>query len=52
MVCFRKLGLDLVPRQGAQMIDPDSMSVVELYHYHVSSAENSQGLSVGIVIIR
>jgi hypothetical protein len=43
----RKLGLDLVPRQGAQMVDPDSMSVVELYHFHVSSAENSQGLSVG-----
>ncbi|XP_015839076.1 dedicator of cytokinesis protein 3 isoform X1 [Tribolium castaneum] len=41
----KKLGLDLVPRQGAQMIDPDSMSVVELYHFHVSSAENSQGLS-------
>jgi dedicator of cytokinesis protein 3 len=41
----RKLGLDLVPRQGAQMVDPDSMSVVELYHFHVSSAENSQGLS-------
>ncbi|XP_017786650.1 PREDICTED: dedicator of cytokinesis protein 3 isoform X2 [Nicrophorus vespilloides] len=41
----RKLGLDLVPRQGAQMVDPDSMSVVELYHVHVSSAESSQGAS-------
>ncbi|CAH1968130.1 unnamed protein product [Acanthoscelides obtectus] len=41
----RKLGLDLVPRQGAQMVEPDSMSVVELYHVHVSSAENTQGVS-------
>jgi hypothetical protein len=30
--CFRKLGLDLVPRIGAHMVDPDTMSVVELYH--------------------
>jgi hypothetical protein len=30
--CFRKLGLDLVPRQGAHMVDPESMSVIELYH--------------------
>ncbi|XP_051163357.1 dedicator of cytokinesis protein 3 isoform X2 [Leptopilina boulardi] len=41
----RKLGLDLVPRQGAHMVDPDDMSVVELYHVHVQSAENSQGSS-------
>ncbi|XP_008557599.1 dedicator of cytokinesis protein 3 isoform X2 [Microplitis demolitor] len=41
----RKLGLDLVPRQGAHMVDPDSMSVVELYHVHLQSAENSQGAS-------
>ncbi|XP_033223488.1 dedicator of cytokinesis protein 3 isoform X2 [Belonocnema kinseyi] len=41
----RKLGLDLVPRQGAHMVDPDVMSVVELYHVHVQSAENSQGSS-------
>ncbi|XP_023246842.1 dedicator of cytokinesis protein 3 [Copidosoma floridanum] len=41
----RKLGLDLVPRQGAHMVDPDSMSVIELYHVHVQSAENSQGAS-------
>ncbi|XP_031345086.1 dedicator of cytokinesis protein 3 isoform X3 [Photinus pyralis] len=41
----RKLGLDLVPRQGAEMVDPDSMSVVELYQVHVLSAENSQGAS-------
>lgn len=47
---YRKLGLDLVPRQGAQMVDPDSMSVVELYHVHVSSAESSQGVSVSWLI--
>ncbi|XP_066601007.1 dedicator of cytokinesis protein 3 isoform X2 [Prorops nasuta] len=41
----RKLGLDLVPRQGAHMVDPDTMSLVELYHVHVQSAENSQGAS-------
>ncbi|XP_016844337.1 dedicator of cytokinesis protein 3 isoform X2 [Nasonia vitripennis] len=41
----RKLGLDLVPRQGSHMVDPDSMSVIELYHVHVQSAENSQGAS-------
>lgn len=41
----RKLGLDLVPRVGAHMVEPESMSVVELYHVHVSSAENIQGVS-------
>ncbi|XP_066992689.2 dedicator of cytokinesis protein 3 [Anabrus simplex] len=41
----RKLGLDLVPRMGAHMVDPDTMSVVELYQVHVQSAENSQGAS-------
>ncbi|XP_033308506.1 dedicator of cytokinesis spg isoform X2 [Bombus vancouverensis nearcticus] len=41
----RKLGLDLVPRQGAHMVDPETMSIVELYHVHVQSAENSQGSS-------
>ncbi|XP_014603723.1 PREDICTED: dedicator of cytokinesis protein 3 isoform X1 [Polistes canadensis] len=41
----RKLGLDLVPRQGAHMVDPDTMSVVDLYHVHLQSAENSQGAS-------
>ncbi|KAF2896229.1 hypothetical protein ILUMI_09945 [Ignelater luminosus] len=41
----QKLGLDLVPRQGAEMVDPDTMSVVELYQVHVLSAENSQGAS-------
>lgn len=28
------------------MVDPDTMSVVELYQVHVLSAENSQGASV------
>ncbi|XP_034947378.1 dedicator of cytokinesis protein 3 [Chelonus insularis] len=41
----RKLGLDLVPRQGAHMVEPDTMSVVDLYYVHVQSAENSQGAS-------
>lgn len=41
----RKLGLDLVPRQGANMVEPDSMSVVELYHVHVASAENAHSVS-------
>ncbi|XP_076266616.1 dedicator of cytokinesis spg isoform X4 [Rhynchophorus ferrugineus] len=41
----RKLGLDLVPRQGANMVEPDSMSVVELYHVHVASAENTTSVS-------
>lgn len=38
--CFRKLGLDLVPRQGSHMVDPDTMSVIELYHV-VSSTRSS-----------
>lgn len=46
LISYRKLGLDLVPRQGAQMVEPDSMSVVELYHVHLASAENTQGVSV------
>ncbi|XP_063227619.1 dedicator of cytokinesis protein 3 [Bacillus rossius redtenbacheri] len=41
----RKLGLDLVPRLGSHMVDPATMSVVELYQVHVQSAENSQGAS-------
>lgn len=47
---YRKLGLDLVPRQGAQMVDPESMSVVELFHVHAASSENSQGVSVSVSI--
>lgn len=30
-VCFRQLGLDLVPRQEFSMVDPDEISVTELY---------------------
>ncbi|XP_052125383.1 dedicator of cytokinesis protein 4 isoform X2 [Frankliniella occidentalis] len=41
----RKLGLDLVPRCGAEMVDPANMSVVELYHVHVQSFENSREAS-------
>ncbi|XP_018335626.1 dedicator of cytokinesis protein 3 [Agrilus planipennis] len=41
----RKLGLDLVPRQGAEMVEPESVSVIELYQVHLQSAENSQGAS-------
>lgn len=31
-IVYSKLGLDLVPRCGAEMVDPSTMSVVELYH--------------------
>ncbi|XP_050303860.1 dedicator of cytokinesis protein 3 isoform X2 [Anthonomus grandis grandis] len=44
-LCDEKLGLDLVPRQGSTMVEPDSMSVVELYHVHVASAENTYSVS-------
>ncbi|XKL62442.1 hypothetical protein PGB90_002275 [Kerria lacca] len=37
----KKLGLDLVPRCGAEMIDPSTMSVVELYHVHIQNTENT-----------
>ncbi|XP_066902048.1 dedicator of cytokinesis protein 3 isoform X2 [Halyomorpha halys] len=37
----RKLGLDLVPRIGGEMVDPCSVSVIELYQVHVQSSENS-----------
>ncbi|KAF4516778.1 hypothetical protein B566_EDAN004617 [Ephemera danica] len=39
------MGLDLVPRMGAQMVDPDTMSIVELHQVHVQSSESSQGAS-------
>ncbi|XP_066246456.1 dedicator of cytokinesis protein 3 isoform X2 [Euwallacea similis] len=45
----RKLGLDLVPRQGANMVEPDSMSVVELYHVHVASDENTSVSARGTI---
>ncbi|XP_050437512.1 dedicator of cytokinesis protein 3 isoform X2 [Adelges cooleyi] len=41
----RKLGLDLVPRCGAEMVDPATMSAVELYKVHVKSSDNIQGVS-------
>ncbi|XP_059476423.1 dedicator of cytokinesis protein 3 isoform X1 [Neocloeon triangulifer] len=41
----RKLGLDLVPRVGALMVDPTTMSIVELHQVHVQSSESSQGAS-------
>ena len=30
-VCHRQLGLDLVPRREFSMVDPDELSVTELY---------------------
>ncbi|KAK7603682.1 hypothetical protein V9T40_003681 [Parthenolecanium corni] len=41
---IEKLGLDLVPRCGEEMVDPSTMSVVELYHvqsYCVTTLNNS-----------
>nr|XP_049702940.1 dedicator of cytokinesis protein 3 isoform X2 [Helicoverpa armigera] len=37
----RKLGLELVPRRGAEAVDPEDMSLVELYRVHVESAERA-----------
>ncbi|XP_064077312.1 dedicator of cytokinesis protein 3-like isoform X2 [Macrobrachium nipponense] len=44
----RRLGLDLVPRVDGEMVDPDAVSVVELYRVHVLSAETSQGHIQGL----
>uniref|UniRef100_A0A8D9BP44 Dedicator of cytokinesis protein 3 n=1 Tax=Cacopsylla melanoneura TaxID=428564 RepID=A0A8D9BP44_9HEMI len=41
----RKLGLDLVPRCGAEMVDPATMSCVQLYQVHLQSSENTQSTS-------
>ncbi|XP_050533759.1 dedicator of cytokinesis protein 3 isoform X2 [Daktulosphaira vitifoliae] len=41
----RKLGLDLVPRCSAEMVDPATMSAVELFKVHVKSSDNIQGVS-------
>ncbi|XP_026740010.1 dedicator of cytokinesis protein 3 isoform X2 [Trichoplusia ni] len=38
----RKLGLELVPRRGAEAVDPEDMSLVELYRVHVESAERAK----------
>ncbi|XP_072940797.1 dedicator of cytokinesis protein 3 [Epargyreus clarus] len=37
----RKLGLELVPRRGAEAVDPEDISLVELYRVHVESAERA-----------
>ncbi|XP_045514580.1 dedicator of cytokinesis protein 4 [Pieris brassicae] len=37
----RKLGLELVPRRGAEAVDPEESSLVELYGVHVESAERA-----------
>ncbi|GBP45036.1 hypothetical protein EVAR_23510_1 [Eumeta japonica] len=40
-----KLGLELVPRRGAEAVDPEDMSLVELYRVHVESAERAAASS-------
>lgn len=42
---YRKLGLELVPRRGAEAVDPEDMSLVELYRVHVESAERAAAVS-------
>lgn len=42
---FRKLGLELVPRRGAEAVDPEDISLVELYRDHVESAERAAAVS-------
>ncbi|XP_032511085.2 dedicator of cytokinesis protein 3 [Danaus plexippus] len=37
----RKLGLELVPRRGAEAVDPEDTSLVELYRVHADSAERA-----------
>ncbi|XP_063821052.1 dedicator of cytokinesis protein 4 [Ostrinia nubilalis] len=37
----RKLGLELVPRRGAAAVEPEDISLVELYRVHVESAERA-----------
>ncbi|KAH8236462.1 hypothetical protein KR026_002721 [Drosophila bipectinata] len=41
----RKLGLDLVPREGPLAVDPHSIGIVKLYNVHVSSADNAKASS-------
>ncbi|VVC93536.1 unnamed protein product [Leptidea sinapis] len=38
---LRKLALELVPRRGAEAVDPEDISLVELYRVHVESAERA-----------
>ncbi|XP_076362645.1 dedicator of cytokinesis protein 3-like isoform X4 [Tachypleus tridentatus] len=40
----RQLGLDLVPRIDSEVVDPETLSPVELYHVHLQSSENVSGL--------
>lgn len=35
----RQLGLDLVPRVNSEVVDPEVLSPVELYHVHLKSSE-------------
>ncbi|KAI5749746.1 hypothetical protein M8J76_009858 [Diaphorina citri] len=42
---FKRLGLDLVPRCGAEMVDPATMSCVQLYQVHLQSSEKTQDIS-------
>ncbi|KOB73369.1 Uncharacterized protein OBRU01_10868 [Operophtera brumata] len=44
-LCARKLGLELVPRRGAEAVDPEDISLVELYRDHVESAERAAAVS-------
>ncbi|KAM3961593.1 LOW QUALITY PROTEIN: dedicator of cytokinesis protein 3-like [Aphomia sociella] len=37
----RKLGLELVPRLGATAVDPEEISLVQLYSVHLESAERA-----------
>ncbi|XP_033233286.1 dedicator of cytokinesis protein 3 isoform X2 [Drosophila pseudoobscura] len=41
----RKLGLDLVPREGPLAVDPHGIGIVKLYNVHVSSADNAKASS-------
>lgn len=41
----RKLGLDLVPRVDNEMVDGESISVVDLYKVHLQSSESTQNSS-------
>ncbi|XP_065059429.1 dedicator of cytokinesis protein 3-like isoform X2 [Rhopilema esculentum] len=40
-----KLGLDLVPRVDGDIVDTDTLSMVQLYNVHVDSTENSKSIS-------
>lgn len=44
----RKLGLDLVPRNGPLAVDPHKCGIVSLHQVHVNSAENAKASSVSL----